>query len=376
MKRTIGTSLLVIALAIPMATAASSQEVDFTDVEGTTHETAILAIAQEGVISGYPDGTFRPNQDVTRGQLATFFTNALDLPEGDPSQFSDIAGNTHEAAIGSLASSGITSGYPDGTFRPNNPTTRGQLATFLAAGFELPDDSNVYFEDARDTTHDEGIAAVTGAGFVSGFPDGTFRPTEPVTRGQLSTFVGRAMGLVDTVTPPEPLPEPEPARFPLAPSGATFGNGIHTDVSAGTYRSGGTTNSGCYWARLSGTSGTFEEIITNNNSTGPTLVTIADSDAAFESTRCQTWQAVQDTYPSSPADSFDDGTYVVGEHIQPGTYTTGASDGCYYARLSGFGKVGVEDIIINNITDDPVTLTIPDSDLGFTATRCGTWTRE
>ena len=373
MKRTIGTSLLVIALAIPTATAASSQEVDFTDVEGTTHETAILAIAQEGVISGYPDGTFQPNQHVTRGQLATFFTNALDLPEGDASQFTDVAGHTHEASIGSLASSGVTSGYPDGTFRPNESTTRGQIATFLAAGFELPDDSNVYFEDARDTTHADGIAAVTGAGFVSGYPDDTFRPAELVTRGQLSTFVGRAMGLVDTVTPPEPLPEPEPARFSLAPSGTTFGNGTHSDIAEGTYRARAA--DGCYWARLSGFGGGLDEIIANEFTNASTIVTVDSSDAGFESAGCATWEAVQDTYPTNAQDSFDDGTYVVGEHIQPGTYRTDGGDGCYWERLSGFSGE-LADVITNGFTDDNVVVTISEDDVGFAATRCGTWTRD
>lgn len=371
MRHTTGTVLVIGALLVP--TSVSAQEIEFTDVEGTTHEESILAIVDAGVTSGYPDGTFRPGNGVTRGQLATFFTTALELPPGDATVFSDVAGHTHEASIGSLVASEITSGYPDGTFRPDQTITRGQLATFLAAGFELPDDDNVYFEDVRDTTHADGIAAVAGLGLVAGYPDSTFRPDDVVTRGQMATFLARAMGLTAPVAPPDPIPEPEPSKVPLAPSGTTFGNGIHTDLATGTYRSAGA--DGCYWARLSGLGGELADIITNEITNASTIVTIDSGDAGFESTRCATWAAVQDTYPSNPANSFGDGSYVVGEHIEPGTYRTDASDGCYWARLSGFSGQ-LADIRANGLTNDSVVVSISADDVGFQAERCGTWTRD
>jgi subtilisin family serine protease len=108
-----------------------------TDIAGHTHEAGIIKVAEAGITTGYPDGTFRPNLAVTRGQMATFLTRALDLPAGSASQFWDVAGHTHAPGIGALVRAGITSGYPDGSFRPNDPVTRGQMATFLTRALGL-----------------------------------------------------------------------------------------------------------------------------------------------------------------------------------------------------------------------------------------------
>jgi hypothetical protein len=111
--------------------------VSFNDIADSPHAENILKIAEAGITSGYSDGSFRPNAPVTRGQMATFLTKGLELPPGDASVFSDVAGHTHESGIGALVGAEITSGYSDGTFRPNTSVTRGQMATFLAKGLGL-----------------------------------------------------------------------------------------------------------------------------------------------------------------------------------------------------------------------------------------------
>jgi hypothetical protein len=104
----------------------------FVDTSGSVHEQAIIAVWSAGVASGYPDGSFRPATSVTRGQMASFLVRAFGIAAaGQPSTFGDISGNTHEAAIEALAAAGITGGFPDGTFRPDTAVTRGQMATFL-----------------------------------------------------------------------------------------------------------------------------------------------------------------------------------------------------------------------------------------------------
>ena len=79
---------------------------------------------------------------------------------------------------------------------------------------------------------------------------------------------------------------------PPKPKGSISGDGIWlvgTDIRPGTYRGGG---DGCYWARLSGTSGDFDELITNGNPSGPTVVTIKSSDEAFETQNCGEWERI------------------------------------------------------------------------------------
>lgn len=371
MKKPLGVVAAVALISTGLVVPANA--VEFTDIAGTTHEDAILAIAAEAVTTGYGDGTFRPGDPVTRGQMATFLTNALDLPPG-AAPFSDIEGNTHEGAIGALYASSIAGGFGDGTYRPSSTVTRGQMGTFLANGYELGVSAVVRFSDIRGTTHEPRINAVADGGIAGGYSDDTYRPGDPVTRGQMATFLARSMDVIGRVTPPPVYvePEPEPSKVPLAPSGTAFGDGM-ADRAAGTYRA--TASNGCYWARLSGTTGSLDDIIANEITNASTIVTIAGSDRAFESERCSTWRAVQDTYPIQPSSIWGNGAYVVGKHIRPGTYRSTASDDCYYARLSGFGG-DLGDIIVNDITDNSVLITISSRDVGFTSTRCGTWTRQ
>ena len=173
----------------------------FSDIAGTTHEHAIIAIAEEAITTGFEDGTFRPGDTVTRGQMATFLTRALDLapweePESDDAlPFPDIAGTTHEESILVVAQAGIAHGFEDGTFRPGDAVTRGQMATFLTRALDLPEGSAT-FPDTGGTTHEESIAAVAEADIAVGFPDGTYRPEQAVTRGQMATFLARALNLI------------------------------------------------------------------------------------------------------------------------------------------------------------------------------------
>jgi len=94
-----------------------------------------------------------------------------------------------------------------------------------------------------------------------------------------------------TVVSPSPtviVQKPEPST-----PGTTFGDGMQvvgTDISPGTYRTDG--GDGCYWERLSGFSGSFDDIIANDNPTGQVVVTIAASDAAFSAQRCGTWTRI------------------------------------------------------------------------------------
>lgn len=181
---------------ITVGEPVEASSVRFEDVRHTTHEAAIYAIASRNVTQGFEDGTFRPNDHVTRGQMATFLLRGVhfELGEGQ-ADFTDVAGTTHAHAINLVAVSGIAGGYEDGTFRPNDDVTRGQMAAFLARAIDLPDADSSDLTDVAGTTHEDAINAVAAAGITGGFPDGTFRPDEPVTRGQMATFLTRATGI-------------------------------------------------------------------------------------------------------------------------------------------------------------------------------------
>src|SRR5262249_1630682 len=126
------------------------------------------------------------------------------------------------------------------------------------------------------------------------------------------------------------------------PSYAHFGDGtfqVGKDIQPGTYRTR-SDSSGCYYARLRGFGGSTDDIIANENTDGPAVVTIAASDKGFTSQNCGTWTQNLSQITKSKT-SFGEGTFIVGTDIAPGTYKNTGDDGCYYARLSSFsGALG------------------------------------
>jgi hypothetical protein len=168
----------------------------FTDVlHGRVHTSAIHEAAAAGVVLGRGDGTFRPADHVTRGQLASFLARSLDLPlRGVGSFFADVPrDHPHGPSIAALAERGVVTGNEAGEYRPGARVTRGQMATMLARAYDLAPGRHAGFTDVpRDHVHGDAIRAVADAGIALGYGDGTFRPSDRVTRAQMASFLVRA----------------------------------------------------------------------------------------------------------------------------------------------------------------------------------------
>lgn len=185
----------------------------FTDrAYAGVHGDAVDCLAGWRVATGYQDGTFRPAGTVTRGQMASFVSAAILSAGGHlpaPGRgFSDAAGSVHARPIARLAQAGIVQGYGDGTFRPGEPVLRGQVTTFVVGALDLlsdqlklspppqPAPASDNFVDVAGTTHAATILRAVQAGVTDGFPDGTFRPGEPVIRGQMASLLARLLSTV------------------------------------------------------------------------------------------------------------------------------------------------------------------------------------
>jgi uncharacterized protein YkwD len=170
----------------------------FLDVTtDSVHADAIVRMTDEGVIEGFADGTFRESASLTRGQLATLLVRQLGLEaDGDAPTFSDVAdGHPHAASVAAAASHDLVGGYEDGTFRPETALDRAQTATILVRAFDVDDASDGgAFSDVRgDHPYHEAIAAAAEGGLMSGYSDGTFRPDDRLTRGQIATILDRQL---------------------------------------------------------------------------------------------------------------------------------------------------------------------------------------
>jgi hypothetical protein len=172
-------------------------DVQFVDVpEGSTFYSFVKCLACAGILGGYSDNTFRPNNQVTRGQLAKIVSNAAGYNEPVSGQtFTDVSPtHTFYPFIERMAARGVLGGYSDGTFRPDNNASRGQIAKIVsnAAGFNEPMSGQTFTDVAPGSTFYEFVERLSVRGIIGGYSDGTFRPGNNATRGQTSKIVSSA----------------------------------------------------------------------------------------------------------------------------------------------------------------------------------------
>ena len=187
----------------------------FVDDDGSVHEGGIEAIAAEEITVGCnPPGNTRfcPRQAVTRGQMAAFLARALSLPPNSTDRFGDDQGHIFEEAINRVAAAGITLGCnpPVNTrFCPGRPMTRGEMAAMLARAFGYPPGTVDRFDDDEGSVFEDAIGRLAAAGVTLGCnppANNLFCPTDSITRGQMATFLTRALGLTATRPPPRTHP--------------------------------------------------------------------------------------------------------------------------------------------------------------------------
>ena len=175
----------------------------FADIVGHPNELAMTRLARRGWMRGFNDGTFRPRRAVTRGEIADIIYRAKDYPapSDDAPRFSDIANSPYRASIRRIAENNVMKGYRDGTFRPNRRISRGQLAALLNHVFLNPYIHHGYefFHDSLGTRHDQAIRELIGDFVIRPVGTGRFRPHDPATRAATALMLARATWLVPTL---------------------------------------------------------------------------------------------------------------------------------------------------------------------------------
>ena len=170
--------------------------ITFTDVRRTDYfYEAVENLYCAGAIAGYSDNTFRPYNATTRAQLSKIVVLAEGFPlntNGGP-HFSDVAvGSPFYAFVETAYGRGLISGYADGTFRPNTLVTRGQLAKMVvvAEGWNLVRPPSPTFRDVpADNPYYPFVETAVAHDIISGYSDGTFRLGNSATRGQIAKIV-------------------------------------------------------------------------------------------------------------------------------------------------------------------------------------------
>ncbi|MEK4384780.1 S-layer homology domain-containing protein [Solibacillus sp. FSL W7-1464] len=198
----------------PMYTDAAKPAI--SDISNNEHREAIISLLDRGVVGGFSDGTYKPKQQVTRGEAAKIIAKVLDLDTQnakDP-EFTDISKNhPYYGEIAALVNAGIISGYEDKTYKSGNPLTRGQMAKILSVAFGFQEEQlkGQRFTDVIATNWYSGfVQALLTNNITSGTSATTFSPNDFVTRGQLASFVVRSEKAA-AVKNPSPI-QPQPTQ--------------------------------------------------------------------------------------------------------------------------------------------------------------------
>ena len=155
-------------------------------------------------IVGYGNGEVRPQNNITRAEVATIFFRLLtdDVRAENltkTNRYSDVAATSwYNTAVSTLSSMGIITGYPDGTFRPNAAITRAEFAAIAARFDNDGDKTAAKFSDIATHWAKDEISIAYNNGWITGYPDGTFGPQRSITRAETATMINR---VIDRVRP-------------------------------------------------------------------------------------------------------------------------------------------------------------------------------
>ena len=158
------------------------------DTKDQKHETAIHKL----YIYGYEDNTFRPEGNMTRAEAAAMIARlqGLDLSNKARPGFIDVRSGWYNAVVNAVVNAGYMKGYPDGTFRPNDKITRAEFAQMIKA-IDKANTGMAPFADAKGHWAEAAINQAYGNKRITGYPDGTFRPNNNITRAEAVTVFNK-----------------------------------------------------------------------------------------------------------------------------------------------------------------------------------------
>ena len=170
---------------------------DTADPDGTGVSDWLDTSNHRAYLSGYPDQTFGTDRNMTRAEVAQmFYALLLDKDVTDTRTFSDVSEDAwYATAVKTMAALGVMGGYPDGTFRPEQPITRAEFSTVALAFAYEPERASCSYRDVKNTDwFYPYVAQASTYGWIGGYPDNTFRPDNSITRAEVCVIVNNMLG--------------------------------------------------------------------------------------------------------------------------------------------------------------------------------------
>jgi Rib/alpha/Esp surface antigen-like repeat protein len=153
---------------------------------------SIIEGAHRAYLNGYPDGNVRPDGFITRAESAQIIAGlrGLSLANVSAPKFSDTPSRWYNGAVNAVVDAGIMNGYPDGSFRPNEKITRAEFAQMIKA-IDKANSTTAPFEDVKGHWAEAAINQAYGNERIKGYPDGSFRPNAEITRAEAVTICNK-----------------------------------------------------------------------------------------------------------------------------------------------------------------------------------------
>lgn len=193
---------LVVAL-ISLHTAPVGASVSFKDIDTNWAREHIEALVNLGIASGYPDQTFKPDRPVTRAEFAKMIDAAFTLVPDREASFTDISDHWAREHILALAAAGVDNGYDDGSFRPNNKITRAEAVSMLIHLLKLHDvkgysDAASFVDVPQSHWAHASVETALRLKILPPYIRGTFEPALPATRAETAAMIHETMRLQTT----------------------------------------------------------------------------------------------------------------------------------------------------------------------------------
>ncbi len=197
--------ILVLVMLLSMVFTTVTVSAAFSDTSGHWAESVIDKWSDKGVLSGDGDGTFRPDDSITRAEFAKVIVTAKGYTDPTNISYTDVSKNDWYYYSLSLASAaGIINGYDDGTFRPEAQITREEASAIISRAYNLSGSGSINFTDSYQISDwaVSYVAQLCANNIIRGYEDGSFRPQDPITRAETVQILDRVSY--------EPLPTLEP----------------------------------------------------------------------------------------------------------------------------------------------------------------------
>lgn len=172
---------------------AKDKDKNITKIEYKVTKNAVEEVKAISYIKGYPDGTFKPQANVTRAEAAQMFATLLNggtnFGTSQATKFSDASDDWYSKAVNYVVGKGLISGYPNGTFKPNDSITRAEFAQMISGYIKNEKAGSSDFQDVKDHWAKDAIDKLYGNKNVTGYPDGSFKPNAKITRAEAVTIL-------------------------------------------------------------------------------------------------------------------------------------------------------------------------------------------